>query len=133
MLAIHNTKDSFSDRWIAYCDNNQINYKEVDCYRHDIMAQLHECAALMWHFSQNSPRAILFAKQLIYSVSISGRQVFPDFNTVWHFDDKLGQKYLFEAIDAPHVPTWVFYDKIKALNWAKKSEFPKVFKLRAVA
>jgi len=133
MLAIHNTKDSFSDRWIAYCDNNQINYKEVDCYRHDIMAQLHECDALMWHFSQNSPRAILFAKQLIYSVSISGRQVFPDFNTVWHFDDKLGQKYLFEAIDAPHVPTWVFYDKIKALNWAKKSEFPKVFKLRGGA
>ncbi len=55
----------------------------------------------MWHFHQGSPRDILFAKQLIFALQTSGKRVFPDFNTVWHFDDKVGQKYLLEAIEAP--------------------------------
>jgi len=87
----------------------------------------------MWHFSQNSPKAILFAKQLFYSIEASGVKVFPDFNTVWHFDDKVGQKYLLEAIGAPLAPTWVFYDKHEALEWASNADFPKVFKLRGGA
>ena len=63
----------------------------------------------------------------------SGKKVFPDFNTMWHFDDKVGQKYLLEIIGAPLVPTWVFYDKHEALSWVDKTDFPKVFKLRGGA
>ena len=59
--------------------------------------------------------------------------VFPNFNTGWHFDDKLGQKYLLESIDAPLVPTTVFFSKKKAMEWAAATEFPKVFKLRGGA
>jgi glutathione synthase/RimK-type ligase-like ATP-grasp enzyme len=32
-------------------------------------------------------------------------------------------------MDVPHVPTYIFYDKHKALDWVKTAEFPKVFKL----
>lgn len=132
-IGIHLTKGSFSDRWSSYCEVHGIEYKPVDCYSTDIIQQLSDCDALMWHFSQNSPRAILFAKQLIYSVEASGKNVFPDFNTVWHFDDKVGQKYLLESIEAPLVPTWVFYNKRDALDWVKKTDFPKVLKLRGGA
>ena len=60
-------------------------------------------------------------------------RVFPDFNTGWHFDDKVGQKYLLEAIGAPLVPSYVFYTKNEALKWVETTEFPKVFKLRGGA
>ena len=63
----------------------------------------------------------------------AGVKVFPDFRTNWHFDDKLGQKYLLEALGIPLVPTHVFYDKKTALEWASKTTFPKVFKLRGGA
>jgi glutathione synthase/RimK-type ligase-like ATP-grasp enzyme len=69
----------------------------------------------------------------MYSVQAAGKKVFPDFNTIWHFDDKVGQKYLLEAIKGPLVPTWVFYTKKEALAWAKTASFPKVFKLRGGA
>jgi hypothetical protein len=52
---------------------------------------------------------------------------------VWHFDDKAGQKYLLEAIEAPLVPSYVFYTKKEALAWANQTVFPKVFKLRGGA
>ncbi len=133
MIAIHSSPSSFSDRWIAYCKKKGITYKIVNCYQSDIMHQLDDCDALMWHFSHQSSKDVLFAKQLLYSVQVSGKKVFPDYNTMWHFDDKVGQKYLLEAIEAPLVPTWVFYDKHEALSWVDKTDFPKVFKLRGGA
>lgn len=129
-IGIHISKNSFSERWVNYCEEKNISWKPVDCYRNDIIEQLFDCHALMWHFHHNDPKAILFAKQLLFSLEQSGMRVFPDFNTVWHFDDKVGQKYLLEAIGAPLVPTWIFYDKGKALEWTEKADFPKVFKLR---
>ena len=132
-IAIHHSKGSFSDSWITYCEVQNIPYKIVDCYKSDIIQQLADCDALMWHFHHASPKDVLFAKQLLYSVKACGKKIFPDFNTVWHFDDKVGQKYLLEAIDAPLVPSYVFYTKKEALEWADHTSFPKVFKLRGGA
>lgn len=129
-IGIHSSSDGFSKRWQAYCQRSNIPYKIVDCYRSDIIQQLNECDALMWHFHQGDPKAILFAKQLLYSVELAGKKVFPDFRTMWHFDDKVGQKYLLEAIGAPLAPAWVFYDKQTALEWIEERSFPMVFKLR---
>jgi len=129
-IGIHNTKDSFSDRWISYCIEKGIDYKLIDCYRSDIVEQLAECGALMWHFVHKDSRDSKFAKQLLFSLEQTGKKVFPDFNTMWHFDDKVGQKYLLESMDAPLAPAYVFYRKQEALTWAGEASYPKVFKLR---
>lgn len=132
-IAIHKREGSFSDRWIPYCIDNNIPYKIVNCYDSDIIDQLNDCNGLMWHWSHTDYRAQNFARQLIYSIEQRGIKVFPNFNSCWHFDDKVGQKYLLESISAPFVPTYIFYDKKEAINWVSKIDFPKVFKLRGGA
>lgn len=132
-LAIHHRPGSFSDRWINYCNKNNIYYEIVDCYSSNIIDKLKDFDGLMWHWAHYDYRAQLFARQLTYSLKLMGVKVFPDINTCWHFDDKLGQKYLLEAISAPLVPSYVFFDKKQALEWAKTTTFPKVFKLRGGA
>lgn len=131
-IAIHDNKQEsfFSKRWIAYCKQNNIACKIVNAYDNDIINQVKDCDAFMWHHSNYDYRDALFAKQLIYSVEAMGIKVFPNFNTTWHFDDKVGQKYLLESIDAPMVPSYVFYSKVDANKWIEKTQFPKVFKLR---
>ncbi len=129
-IAIHHRKEGFSSRWIQYCKENKIPYKLVNCYSSDIVRDLDDCTALMWHFHQANPKDVLFAKQLIYSLETAGKKVFPDFRACWHFDDKVGQKYLLEAVDAPMAPSYVFYEKKEAFDWVDTSGFPKVFKLR---
>jgi glutathione synthase/RimK-type ligase-like ATP-grasp enzyme len=42
----------------------------------------------------------------------------------------LAQKYLLEALGAPVVPSYAFYDRASVIKWIKETEFPKVFKLR---
>ncbi|MBN1181845.1 MAG: hypothetical protein JXB49_06130 [Bacteroidales bacterium] len=130
MIAIHKAKGGFDIRWIEYCEAKGIDYKIVNCYQNDIISQLSDCDALMWQFYQGSPKDVLMAKELMFSLEHAGFRVFPDFRSAWHFDDKVGQKYLLELIGAPLAPTWVFYEKADAIEWAKLSSFPKVFKLR---
>ncbi|WP_430809873.1 MULTISPECIES: ATP-grasp domain-containing protein [unclassified Carboxylicivirga] len=129
-IAIHSAKGSFSDRWIPYCDKNNIDYKIVNCYASDIMQHLADCNALMWHFNHKGARESKFAKQLLHAVQHAGKVVFPDFHTAWHFDDKVAQKYLLEGIGAPLAPSYVFYSKKEALKWAESTLLPIVFKLR---
>ncbi len=132
-IAIHQREGSFSDIWIEYCKQNTIPFKLVNCYDSDIVSQLSDCDGLMWHWAQWDSKAILFARQLTYSLEISGKKVFPDSNSSWHFDDKIGQKYLFEALGLDAIPTLIFYDKKSAEQWIQKTEFPLVFKLRGGA
>ncbi len=133
MIAIHNCPGSFSDRWITYCDDNKISYKLVNCYSPDIILQLKDCNGLMWHWILDDYRAQNFARQLIFSIEKMGIKVYPSFNTCWHYDDKVGQKYLLEAINAPLVSSYTFYDEDEALDWIDNTEYPKVFKLRGGA
>lgn len=132
-IAIHHRQGSFSDRWIDYCKEKGIDYKIVNAYDTDIVNQVKDCNAFMWHHHHANSKDVLFAKQLIYSLETAGLKCFPDYKTTWHFDDKVGQKYLLEAIDAPLVPSYVFYSKKDALDWVAQTKFPKVFKLRGGA
>ncbi|MFB6318213.1 RimK family alpha-L-glutamate ligase [Saccharicrinis sp. FJH54] len=132
-VAIHHTSGSFSDIWLDYCKNNNIDYKIVNCHANDIIDQLKDCQGLMWHWDQNCYKAAIFARQLTYSLEKMGIKVFPNINTSWHHDDKVGQKYLFESIGAPFVMSYTFYSKEDALSWLNKTTFPKVFKLRGGA
>lgn len=132
-IAIHNADGSFSERWISYCREKSIDFKPVNCYDSDIIDQISDCDGLMWsHFHGYYPD-VLFAKQLLFAVEHCGKKVFPNFFTGWHFDDKVGQKYLLESAGAPLVPSYVFYSRKEALDWCNVSEFPKVFKLRGGA
>ena len=132
-IAIHHSDSGFHPRWIRYCEENAISYKVVNCYADNIIDQLSDCNALMWHHSQSNPKDIVIAKQILFALEHANFQVFPNFNTSWHFDDKVGQKYLFEALKLPMVPSYVFVNKNEALNWAENTTFPKVFKLRGGA
>ncbi len=132
-IAIHKKTGSFSDRWIPYCIENDIPYKIVNCFDSDIISQLSDCDGLMWHWDLNDYKAALFIRQLTHSLELMGKKVFPDINTGWHYEDKLGQKYLLEAINAPLIPSYAFYSKKDALNWINETTFPKVFKLRTGA
>lgn len=116
-----------------YCEKEGIDYKLVNAYDNDIVEQVIDCDVFMWHFHHADYKDVLFAKQLILSLEKAGIKCFPDSNTSWHFDDKVGQKYLLESVCAPLVPSYVFYTKKDALRWVESASFPKVFKLRGGA
>lgn len=133
MIAIHNGVGGFHPLWRDYCNTNNIPFKTVDCYANDIVSQIRGCNMLFWHFSQSDQRDIIISKSIVAATHHAGLRIFPDFNTAWHFDDKVAQKYLLEALDIDFVPSYVFVRKQEALQWIENTNFPKVFKLKGGA
>lgn len=124
---------SFSDEWIRYCQEAQILYELVDPYSNEIVSKVAASRAFLWHWRHDSYKDQLFARQLFSALAITGVPLYPDITTCWHFDDKVGQKYLFEAASIPSATASVFYDMQSANDWLQGSSFPVVFKLRGGA
>ena len=48
-IAIADRKGSYSDYWITYCEENNIPFIRVNPYDSDIINQVKDCDAFMWH------------------------------------------------------------------------------------
>ena len=128
-IAIHHREDSFSEQWIEYCKKNNISYTLVNGLDSDILSQLKGFNAFLWHWHQSDHGEVIAAKYVIAAAEQRGLITFPNIQTCWTFDNKIAQKYQLEGIDAPLVPTFIFYDKASALKWINQATWPKVFKL----
>jgi glutathione synthase/RimK-type ligase-like ATP-grasp enzyme len=132
-IAFQYSETGFSKRWIDYCLSKKIDFVIVDPYHTNIVEQLKNADIFFWHHHHSNFKDVLIAKKLLFALEHSGVHVFPDFRTSWHFDDKVAQKYLFEATRTPSVPSYVFYSQAEAYRWLQKVEFPIVWKLRGGA
>jgi len=129
-IAIHGGDSPWNGRFVQFCRDNAVPHEVVDCYAPGIIERIRGCSGLMWHFSHTDPADMLMARHLLNVAELVGLRVFPDFKTNWHFDDKLAQKYLFEALELPNPPTWAFFDRKKALEFVETCDLPIVAKLR---
>jgi len=84
--------------------------------------------ALIWSAKHN-PKIKKLAKKIIYLFDEEVKiDVYPNYNSYWHYDDKVAQFYLFTQYDFPIPNTKVFYNKKDAFNFFEKTEYPLIFK-----
>ncbi len=131
-IAIHHREGSFTDRWVDYCKNNNLDYLLVDCFKTNILDifKKENITHLMWHLNHSSSKDLMVFPYVMNAAEKMGIKTFPNFNTRWHFDDKVAQKYLFESIGAPMVKSDVFYEKEDAFTFLNSSQLPLVAKLK---
>ncbi|GHT82982.1 hypothetical protein FACS1894137_03000 [Spirochaetia bacterium] len=136
-IAIHQNKKifdhstSWADPWMLYCQKEGLQYKIVDCYSSDIISKLKYFDILLWHFNNYSYVDMLEARSILYSAKQMGLSIFPDFNDMWHFDDKIAETYLFQSLDVPIPHSYVSYSIEEVEKWLNKhNDFPIVAKLR---
>jgi biotin carboxylase len=56
-------------------------------------------------------------------------KIFPALNDYWHYDDKMAQSFIFQKLEIPTPKTFVFYNKLEALNFIKTlQDFPIIYK-----
>lgn len=122
---------SWVNPWVEYCTQNNYYYELIDPQQSDIIEKLKRFDIMLWHFSGFSQFDMLFARSIIYSAKHMGVKVFPDFGEAWHFDDKIAESFLLDAINAP-IPKFKTFFSFKAIkNWvANNNEYPLVAKLR---
>lgn len=139
-IAIHQNKEIFDHSvvwdkaWIEYCKNNNIEFEIIDCFEYDIIDKLKEFNCFVWNYQNYVLPDMLFARSILNVAKDMGLKVFPDFNTSWHYDDKIAQMYLLQSISAPIPKSWVFSSEEVCNFWLEKHiEFPLIAKLKCGA
>nr|WP_218917938.1 hypothetical protein [Draconibacterium orientale] len=139
-IAIHQNKEIFNHstswetEWINYCDEKNIDYEIIDCFSINIIEKLRDFDLLLWHIQNYVLQDMLFARSILQSAKQMGLKVFPDYNTSWHFDDKVAQMFLLQSIKAPIPNHWFFATKESCKKWINsEADFPVIAKLKCGA
>lgn len=120
---------SWSYAWEKILKEKGIEVKRINFYDTDVMKQVKDCDGIMWHWF-HYPNDKIVAPKILSNIQLNmDIPIFPDLNSCWHYDEKVAQHYLLESIDAPRVPSWVFYDYNKASEFINSADYPLVFKL----
>jgi Glutathione synthase/Ribosomal protein S6 modification enzyme (glutaminyl transferase) len=127
---LHSTNWVFP--WEDYCKENNIEYELIDLMRCDAVKELAKFDVLLWHFGQYRHAEMLETRSILYTAKRMGLKVFPDFNDAWHFDDKVAEMYILQALGAPIPDSTVYYDKETLKSDVENGliSFPIVGKLR---
>jgi len=124
------TYRSMLDVYKQILDYNNIEHIDLDINDPGFWDNLKSCNLFIAKFSQVDDDLNLMS-QIMPVINIFLKiPCFPDFNTIWHYDDKLKQYYLLKQFGFPVADTYIFWDKVKALNWALSADYPLVFKLK---
>jgi glutathione synthase/RimK-type ligase-like ATP-grasp enzyme len=120
---------AFSEDWVESLKSAGHEPVLVDAAKPEFFDQLRECDGFMWWFA-HLPYPRNFARRIIQAVQHGmGKPLFPNWETIWHFDDKISQNYLLQAAGIPTARTWVFWYRKEAVEFCRQARYPLVIKL----
>ncbi|MBN2148896.1 MAG: hypothetical protein JW726_16025 [Anaerolineales bacterium] len=126
-------KESYSDRWAEVLRARGVEVRLLNLLAADALQQAATCDGIMWRWAHN-PQDKQSAQRILYTIEhYLNIPVYPDSRTAWHYDEKVAQCYLLQALEAPTPATWLFWKKEDALRWAETAPYPLVFKLSSGA
>jgi glutathione synthase/RimK-type ligase-like ATP-grasp enzyme len=131
LLLRNGTTQSFSNRWIERL--RELGHEPVvlDASKDEFFEQVKACDGFMWVFYQ-SVALRHFGRRVVAALEHGmGMPVYPAWNTVWTFDDKIAQYYLLRAAGLPTPKNWIFYFRHHAMEFCRTARYPMVIKLAA--
>lgn len=123
------SQPSTSDRWIEFLGHHGCDVKIVNVCSPSIIDDLRDCHGFMWRPSITSSARQIMHKLLPAIDYYTDTLVYPDQNTCRHWDDKVSQAFIFQAMDIPSPRSWVFFDRKLAWDWSRQAQYPVVLKL----
>jgi glutathione synthase/RimK-type ligase-like ATP-grasp enzyme len=113
----------------AKLEGYQLNYAVVNIGSDDWISALDGYEIVIWKPNHMGAESAAYFKEKIYFLEKHlGKVVIPNFNTVWHFESKVAQKYVFEKFAIPAPRTIATFDYQDALDRLQQFAFPVVFK-----
>lgn len=123
---------SWSNEWLSMCIEEGIPHELIDWRQLDAFQKLSKHDVILWHYNHNSKDEMNFAPAILGALKDAGCIVFPDEGDSRHFDDKVIQSYLFDALGLPTPKNYPMHSIEAIDDWIRTvGEFPVVAKLRA--
>lgn len=104
-------------------------YEVINLDEHDWVQQAEPFDVILWKPRVMGVRSASYFKEKIYFLQyVAKKLVIPNFETVWHFESKAAQSYLFSHYGIKTPETIVTFDYHDAHRLINQSAFPVVIK-----
>lgn len=117
--------------YIGACIEMGVRYKIIDITCPDWIDILIEsgCDAFLVRPSALSTELKqMYDEKLKIMVDELGLIIYPPYKDVWIYESKRKMHYWLKANNIEHPKTWVFYDKLQALDFCSRVDLPIVYK-----
>jgi len=133
-IAVGRDHDGWDKRFAEALDENiargnTLVYAFLDLTRHDWLEQVRPYDVVIWKSDAMGVSGSAHFKEKIYILEkYLGKVVVPNYNTVWHFESKIAESYLFSLAGVPTPDTFVTFDDEDAQARLTSLPMPVVFK-----
>lgn len=112
---------------------NKIDTKYLYAGDSAFWSQVRDCDLVIFQFSHHDYERQIARSILPVIETQLNIRCFPNLVSSWLYDDKVREYYWLKAMEFPIIDSWIFYDEDSAMDFAEKSIYPIVFKLRSGA
>lgn len=132
-IGIPSFEESYHAKWEEFLKARGVGVKRIDFQSRNIIREASEFDGVMWKFGL-SPDKKRLAFNILDAIEFDlGLPVFPDYLTRRHYDNKLMQYYVLKSHCISIPETYVYWQRDKALEWARYTSYPKIAKLSSGA
>lgn len=117
--------------YVGACRDMGVPYKILDLSKSDWVdiIQKSDCDAFLVRPScELSVWKQMFDERLRVMVEDLGKIIYPSYDELWFYESKRRMCYWLQAHGIPHPQTWIFYNCEEALEFARNTRLPIVFK-----
>jgi hypothetical protein len=124
---------AYLERYEQILKYNELECVWLDANKPDFLGEVAQLDLFIYQWEHyDTPRQI--APTIIPIIEYEMKiPCFPNWQTSWHYDDKIKQYYLLKQHGFPVIESYIFWDKTEALKWLKSAQMPIVFKLKGGA
>lgn len=117
--------------YISACIDMKISYKVFNIWSNDWISAIKQTpcdAYLVWPNIQSAIVKQFWDERLFTLTEELQGKIYPSFNELWLYESKRRSRDFMITHNLPHPKTWVFFNREEALDFAKNTELPVVFK-----
>lgn len=119
----------FLQKYEKFLDYNNIEHIRLDASDPDFWDKVKKLYLFIFRWAQTD-----WPKQLAHTIlpiieNEMKIKCFPNQATCWHYDDKIREYFLLKYHGFPIIDSYIFWDKMKAIEWAETAKYPTIFKL----
>lgn len=117
------------EKFRTYMDNYDLNYELVNIDKSDWIDKIGQFDVVVWKPEFMGIKSSQILKEKVFFMQhIMKKRVFPNYETIWHFDSKIAQSYLLKYFKIKTPKTFVSFEYDDVIENAYKFKYPIVVK-----
>jgi len=132
VVGIIRNQMAFHTRFVKACQEMGCAFRVIDLESEDWLTRARGSGVdfvLAWPDAVTTDRAKVVKDRCDLIEEVLGIPVYPTRAERWMYEDKVRLADWLRSRDVPHPRTWVFFDRVEALEFANSCILPVVFKL----